>query len=652
MMVKKVTLEKINDLQIFPKRDDKLENFLKAAIEEEDLFLIDYMTINDLIDLSEHKTDTPLIVILICMFASLNEGSICMSIDKLFLTKLLERFVNNEEALYHVKTFLTSLNNGLYANLITNEKNVYFPLVYQKNGKAELLYFKKYFDHEKSLENKIRTLLQIKPLIQKNSVCYLSILDEVLDKKPVLSDNGKPMKLDKNQKDAISLALKLNFLVISGGPGTGKTSILTDVLRCLVRYGIEHDRILLCAPTGKAAQRINESIQKSLKTIKNPTDDDLSLKNTTVSTIHRLLKYSPAINEFTYQPGNTLPADVVIVDEVSMVNICLMDDLLGAIDLEKTKIILLGDRDQLPSVEAGSVLADLIPEKKTDCRMKERIVVLKKDYRSKGAIRNITTKINKGIQKKEIKWPEPVGIPEALKIESGNYAIVKYHDESDWVNVLKTWANNFYYKPFESNESYVDLIKDVSHINFNELNNQKSKTKLDYIFAHLQKSIILSVIRDGIYGCTWINSFLANHLYTKFDPNGKSNKFNGAPILILRNDYGKELFNGDTGIMFRDYNGKYRSIFSKKNIYYSYPIDSIPAYELAFARTIHKSQGSEFGNVLLVFPNKGGEALLTREMMYTGLTRAKDRVFICGKKSVLDLTVNRKIERLSGFNID
>ena len=651
-MSPKTTIERINDLQIFPHRDNKLETFLKTSTERDALSLIDYMTINDLIDLSCHKSDCSLVIILICMFASLNEGSICMHIDKTHLIKKVEGYVSKEEALYHVKEFLTALNNGLYANLITNDQNVYFPLIWQKDEKKDILYFKKYFDHEKSLEAKIKTLLQIKPLVQKDFIYSESIMDEVIYKKPVLLDNGKPMKLDKNQKDAIIAALKLNFLVISGGPGTGKTSILTNVLRCLVRDGFAYDRILICAPTGKAAHRISESIQKNLMSILNPTNYDLNLKNITVSTIHRLLKYNPAMNAFTYQPGNTLPADVVIVDEVSMVNICLMDDLLKAIDLKKTKIILLGDRDQLPSVDAGSVLADLVPRKKVDNRMKERIIILKKDYRSKGAILNITTEINKGIQKKDIKWPEPIDISEALKIGSGNCAIVQCHDESDWLNVLKTWANNFYYEKHASYETYIDLIKKLDKINFNALNNQGTKIHLDKLFSHLQKSIILSVIRDGIYGCIWINSFLAKHLYRLFDINGKSNRFNGAPIVVLRNDYNKELFNGDSGIMFRDYNGKYRSIFLQKDRYYSYPLDSIPAYELSFARTIHKSQGSEFDNVLIVFPDKGGETLLTQEIMYTALTRAKNRVFIRGKKSVLNLTVNRKIERLSGFNIN
>lgn len=651
-MATKVTLEKLKDIGIVPRNHDELESLFNAAIEGDELSLLDYMTIRDLMDLSGYQKDCPLIAMLICMFSSLNEGSICVRINKSALKKRLECFTDSNKALNYTENFLAALNDNRYTSLITSEKDVYIPLIRQKSGKRDILYFKKYYEHENSLNERIRSLLQLKSLRPEAAVNYDAMIDEVINKKPVFLQQGMPMKLDTEQEKAIRLALTNNFLIISGGPGTGKTSILVNILRCLVRDGIQRERILISAPTGRAAHRITESLQKSLMTVKNPCKEELDLKNVSISTIHRLLMYNPAKNSFMYQPGNPLPADVVIVDEVSMVDVALMDDLLKAINLESTKVILLGDRDQLPSVDAGSVLADLIPDNKKIGRMEGRVVTLNKDYRSKGSIRNIAKEINKKNRTKEIKWPEPVTIYEALETEIAGYSIITGSNQLDWKNILKIWADHFYCNPDESGETYIDLVKRVSQIDFNELNNQDVRNELDKIFACLKKSKILSVIRSGLYGCTGVNSFLAEYLRLRFDRYGKGERFNGAPVLILRNDYKKELFNGDTGVMFRDRNGIFRSIFINYGNYFSYALDSISAHEIAFAMTVHKSQGSEFDNVLIVLPEKGGEALLTREIIYTGLTRAKERAFIYGEKSVLNRAVSRKIERLSGFKID
>lgn len=648
-MARKVTLERLKDMRIAPRRDDELAGLFKAATERDAVFLLDYMSIRDLMELSGHETDHCLAAILICMFASLNEGNICTLINKSSLVKKLGCFIDKDKALYYAEGFLTTLNTNRYANLITSEKDAYIPIVRRKKGKTDTLYFKKYYEHESSLKEKIRLLLQIKSSDHEAENRHNSIIDEVVNQRPVILQDGNPMKLDLEQEKAVRLALTNNFLIISGGPGTGKTSLLLNILRCLTRNGIQSERFLISAPTGRAAQRITESIQKGLMSVRNPCAEDIGLKNVSASTIHRLLRYNPARNSFAYHSGNPLPADAVIVDEVSMVDIGLMDHLLDAIDLENTRVILLGDRDQLPSVDAGAVLAYLIPDDKMTGSMEGRFVILDKDYRSKGAIHGLAKKINKQDRKNEIEWPEPVTIFEALETAAGMCSIIKGSDQSDWTSIVKIWADHFYCKPDEAGETYLDLVKKTSLINLDDLNNQNARNVLDKIFSFLQRSKILSVIRNGIYGCTGINGFLAEYLRLKFDSYGRGERFNGAPVLVLRNDYYKELFNGDIGVMFRNLNGAYHSIFSRYGNYFSYGLDSIPSHELAFAMTVHKSQGSEFDNILIVLPEKGGDALLTREIIYTGLTRARTRAFIYGKESVLNRAVSRKIERMSGF---
>ncbi|MGR3220656.1 MAG: exodeoxyribonuclease V subunit alpha [Candidatus Anammoxibacter sp.] len=644
--------EKLKDLRIVPKGNVEPEHLYNAAIESDELSLQDYMTISDLTELSGHKADASLTAILICMFASLNEGSICMQINKPHLTKNLERFLDCNNAENYATKFLTTLAGDSFANIITTDKQAYIPIIREKSDNADILYFKKYHVHKDSLNKGIKSLLQIAPLSSNITKDHDSIIDDVINTRPVFLQKGIPAKLDPGQERAIRLALTTNFLIISGGPGTGKTTILVNIIRCLVRKNIQYKRILIAAPTGRAAQRITESVQRSLITIENPTADDIDLQAIAAKTIHRLLKYNSTKNSFMHQPGNTLPADVVIIDEVSMVDVSLMDDLLKAIDLTTTKIILLGDRNQLPSVDAGAVLADLIPDKIiAGSNMEGRIAILERDYRSKGAIRDVAKEINDKDRSKEIKWSAPVSIREALKTESGEYSIIAGVNRSDWTFVIKTWADHFYCKPDGSGASYIDIVNEVGGIDFDTLNNEEERNTLTEIFTFIQRSKILTIMREGVYGCAGVNNILSEYLSPKFDRYGKNNRFNGAPVMILRNNYDNGLFNGDVGVTFRDSNGIYHLIVQQYGKFYSYPLDSIPTHETAFAVTVHKSQGSEYDNVMIVLPEKGGESLLTREIIYTGLTRAKERAFIYGNRSVLNRAVSRKVERFSGLMI-
>lgn len=659
-MITSITLEQLKALRVLPGGDGALAELYGASIDKLDLSLLDYLTIRDLLELSGSINDTPLTAILFCMFTALNEGSICIKIDKAGLLKRLERFLNKECSHYYADEFCKSLNSNGYENLIGRLDSDFIPVIRRKEPKIDLLYFQKYFVHENSLKERLKQFLNLTypESVETNEGFDRQwggnteeIIDKVINVKPVLLPSGKPIKLDAGQKMAVKIALNQNFAVISGGPGTGKTSILVNILRCMVRTGVQAGRILLAAPTGRAAHRITESVQKSLNTIKEPEPEDLSLKNVAGVTIHRLLKYDPTCNRFLHQQVNPLPAEVVIVDEVSMVDVLLMDNLFRAIDPDDTRVILLGDRDQLPSVEVGAVLADLIPDNKNSA-MKGRIVSLKRDYRTKGEISNLCKVINKKTGKIDLNWPEPVSISTALKQGVGKYSIVKCSDRSQYINAYITWADHHYNRSDDSGETYFDMIKRAGKIDFRELNGKNERDLFDKIFNFLEKARILTLIREGIVGCAGINHIILEYLRQKVNGRVYGEMLNGTPILILRNDYGKELFNGDVGVLFQDVKGSYRPVFVKNGDYFSYPLDFLPAYEPAFAMTVHKSQGSEFDNVMLVLPEDERHHLLTREIVYTGLTRARERVVICGSKNALNHAVNKKIKRESGFDLN
>ncbi len=654
-MISKTTYDRLYDIGIVKSRDNEFSNLIKAAAVKEELILLDYMSVRDLLELSGNGNDSPLAAVLISMFISLNRGSICLKVNKTSLVNTFKRFIHKDKSLQYSEEFISRLNAGEYEELISQDNKAYLPIIRVKKGKIDLLYFKKYYGYEAGLKDAVRSLLDVKLSVGKEYQDDITdkILDEVLLKKTMFMDNGLPMRLDEMQVLAIRLSLINNFLIISGGPGTGKTSILFTMIRSLVRKGFKSESIFVSAPTGRAAQRIIDSLRKSLTMIKDPSDDDKCINDVSVSTIHRLLRYNPVKKNFLYKDDYLLPADVIIVDEVSMVDVCLMHSLFKAINLDTTKVILVGDRDQLPSVSAGSVLSDLIPSGKSLGKMKDRIVFLQNDYRSKGRLKSLALQINKGAITDSIKWQIPVHIHDALKIEVGEYAIVKPSDRAGWIEILKLWAEHFYMIPDDRGDSYISLVKRVSKFNFDQLcvDDDTCRLMLDRLFEHLQRAKILTIIREGLFGCSGINKILSEFLSPHLDDNGTDLIFNGAPVLITKNDYGKELFNGDIGVMFRDIKGVSRLVVKKTDKYLTYLLDSVSSYELGFAMTIHKSQGSEFDNIFIVLPEKGGEALLTREIIYTGFTRAKERVIVYGKESVLNCAVKRSIDRVSGFSI-
>jgi len=171
---------------------------------------------------------------------------------------------------------------------------------------------------------------------------------------------------------------------------------------------------------------------------------------------------------------------------------------------------------------------------------------------------------------------------------------------------------------------------------------------LEKLFLSLGRARILTLLREGPWGCEDINRFLAQYLQPQSDRHGRGTHFAGEPVLISSNDPGRGLFNGDVGITLRSQEGGYRVVFQRRGSYISFPAEALMSHELAFAITVHKSQGSEHDQVLLVLPPEWGRRLLTKEMVYTGITRARQVAVICSRKEVLRSAIKRKMERESG----
>jgi exodeoxyribonuclease V alpha subunit len=424
---------------------------------------------------------------------------------------------------------------------------------------------------------------------------------------------------------------------------------VVNILRCLVREGIPPSRIILGAPTGRAAQRMTETVQSNVASIRQPSVHDAALLDLKGSTLHKILGYRSYSHEFYYRQAHPLPASVVVLDEVSMVDVVMLDKFLQAVDPAQTKLILLGDKNQLPSVEAGAVLAEMIPDGTPAVGFAGRFMVLQKVYRSGTNLLKLANQANQGT------FPpvKAAAFDTALSQAPDRWAFVQAASFGRWQEHLHQWATQQYLRPLSgAQESYADLIARAGQMAADKLaSSEAGRSLLAGIFAVVERARILSFLRNGRYGCTVINAVIADYLIPFLDPAapGRSAGFSGALVIITRNDYSKELFNGDVGVMFQDPNGTYRAFFHCAGSYISFPANILPSWEFAFAMTVHKSQGSEFDDVLLVLPDDENHRLLTREIVYTGITRAKNRVLIYGSLQALNTALQRKIQRQSGF---
>ena len=644
-------IDKLIELGILREETGEDIRYIYLCSRKLELPFLDYMNTRDLVEMSGYEDDSPLLAVLIIMFGVLQEGSLCLDLDEEKLCTGLLSFIGEQDAAKIAREFLSGLSRDKYIGLITRNGDEYLPLILSETKGGKLLYFQKFYLHEKFLRLRIEALLTAKPALKRPESTIEAYLEDIYS--PQLSvrvsKGGLPIEQDKYQVEAIRLSLRSQFSIISGGPGTGKTFLMVNIIRCLMRAGIGAEEILLGAPTGRAAQRMTEAIQYNINTIKGPSEDDKGLLNLKGSTLHKILRYRSYDHGFYYGEGNPLPASVIILDEVSMVDVVMMEKFLRAVDPTRTKLIFLGDKDQLPSVEAGAVFAEMIPDGIRAGSFKDRLTVLEKVYRSGANLLRLAKQINQGI------CPEYSILPfdSALQLKSDKWAFVQNDGVRTWRNHIRLWTDYHYLKPINrDSRSFKDLIGEACGMDHaGLLNSDPGQEILGEIFNRIGSARVLSLVRNGIYGCTGINREIADYLSLEFGPSAwiKEGCFSGAVIMITRNDYSKEVFNGDVGVVIREGRGTYRAFFPRSGSYITFSMDQLPPWELAFAMTVHKSQGSEFDDVLLGLPEDEAHRLLTREIVYTGITRAKKRLIIHGTESGLNNALERQIERQSGL---
>jgi exodeoxyribonuclease V alpha subunit len=515
-----------------------------------------------------------------------------------------------------------------------------FPLILDAKNR---FYLYRYWDYENRLSKSIKKRI-CKNIADLDLQRLKHSLDRLFPKTDQAGVNW--------QKIAAAVASSRHFSVITGGPGTGKTFTVTKVLALLLEQMPEKMlQIYLAAPTGKAAARLKESLEQA----KGRMDCDDAVKAaipSDVFTIHRMLKPIKDTPYFRHDTDNPLMADVVVVDEASMVDLALMAKLFDAVP-ENARLILIGDKDQLASVEAGSVLGDIcdrdvmhgfsvsfmdhikeftgenlepmVQASDEESGLQDSIVVLQKSYRFD---------VNSGIG----------GLSRAVNRADADLAFAILDDSNE---------KSLDWQQLKANEDLIEILSQQIVSGYQSY--LRTNDPADAL-QRLRRFKILCALNIGPLGVQAINKLaeqvLSRQNLIQLERMPGNPWYAGRPVLITRNNYQLGLFNGDIGIAMPGADA------GEKELFVYFPEDTggvrrfqthqLPEHETVYAMTVHKSQGSEFDEVLFILPGKDF-SILTRELIYTALTRARKKIRIWGNRSIMRNAIARKIERTSGL---
>ncbi len=458
------------------------------------------------------------------------------------------------------------------------------------------LYLHRYWLYESRLAQQLSKITQLKVSNKpKTTADFSTLLDKYF---------GNSETIDW-QLAAATMAINQAFCMITGGPGTGKTTTVVKILALLQELSDQPLLIALAAPTGKAAMRLQESIGfnkaalPSIAAIKSAIPES-------VTTLHRLLGAKPPSPYFRHNAKQPLVYDLVVVDEASMVDLALMSKLVDALK-PGARLILLGDKDQLTSVESGAVLADLTTA------LPQQTLELQKSHRFDEDIKNLATAIN---QQQDL---------EAWRLlQTGNKNIA----------LLET-----------------DLIDYISKQQIDYLRLITARAEFSDIYKAFNRFQALCATRLGKNSVSDINHAVEILLSNKKLIHLSGLWYCGRPIMITQNNAALQLYNGDIGICLRDkeQEDQLRVFFQRADgSIKKYLPARIPHCETVFAMTIHKSQGSEFEEVLIILPETISP-VLTKELLYTAITRAKKTIKLVTNEAVFSSTVRQRVQRVTGL---
>jgi exodeoxyribonuclease V alpha subunit len=597
---------------------------------------------------ADYFENKPAKVLAYAVSQKLSEGNICLDIDaynRLIASKTVDELKElNPFAETGMQFDLEDLESD---SQISTPQGECQPLM--MNGSK--IYLQRYFQYETEILEQIAAFVKEEECSLDEKRALLISQKEFIKK--LFDGNTYPEGLSLAERVNWPLvaslsAIQKNISIITGGPGTGKTTTVAKLLAILFRGSCDL-KVALAAPTGKAAARMKESLSQAKDYLPDLSDEIKErFEGMEAKTIHRLLGYVHNSPYFRYNKTNPLLYDVIIVDESSMISASLMSKLLMAVS-PSSRIILLGDKNQLASVEAGSILGDIClslgdemntfkPESAAFINdfMPDEASQIPADFiRAEPSTNVLSEHIVELKRSHRFKGNEGIGLFSKALIQ-GSVSEQDYHDsancQGEYVKVDETEQSQQMYDFMLRYQSYIeeeDIIQALQKIN-------------DIRF--------LCAVHEGRYGVKHYNRLIERFLKEKNLLTPSTSYYENQPIIITSNDYALGLFNGDVGIIRKDEEGIYKAWFENIDGTLKQVLPGfISSYETVFAMTIHKSQGSEFKAVAVILPKDENLASLTRELLYTGITRGKKEVIVFGKKAVIDACAERKVERASGL---
>jgi len=528
---------------------------------------------------------------------------------------------------------------GLRAHAWVNDGGQFTPFVLDAQAN---FYAWRNWRHETGVAHAVRARAQARtsPLLQN---VLAADIGELFD--------GSDAAATRWQRVAVAAAPGSRIFVLTGGPGTGKTTTALRMLAMLLRHapacGLpEKPAIALAAPTGKAAQRLAAAIASGTRDLREqlaPGSAFASLldqiADVQAQTLHRLLGFRPHDNTFARGPGSPLTADIVVVDEVSMIDIAMMRQLLDALRPD-AMLILLGDPGQLYAIEAGSVLGDIVasvgenafpqslaksmalvltvPLAESDAPLAGQIVTLTHVWRAGSKLQTALDALRRG----NAVWLD------AFLADGGDDSLClrACADAAALRARVETWIEEH------------DVFADLMH----------PRIAPEVALQRLREIQILCALRDSAFGASGINALIARTLAQRCGFNADDTWFHGRPVIVTRNDYTRDLYNGDVGIALQGAEGL-RVWFDTGSSLRSFSPRTLPTHETAWAITIHRSQGSEYRDVAVALPPDADSRILSRELLYTAVSRATRSAEIWTSAAALRAAADRQVRRRGGL---